>query len=177
MKGILTIAILGLIISSCSNSKKTVNTNNENNDTKVSTLNKEKKTIKSQSKVTLDHPDSLFFYMKKTACLGQCPVYNLEIKHSGEASIEAKHHLPFTGNLTSQFNKTELDSVKALIEKCNYFNLESVYDSRITDVPSTITEINLNGDSHRVKNRYKGPLDLAKLQSYVHKLVVSKTWK
>lgn len=145
----------------------------------IACKNNEKTSSSAEQKTEYsnNHEDSLFFFMKKTACLGQCPVYDLEIKHSGEASINARHFLPFEGKFNSSFSQPELDSIKSLIQACDYFNLEKSYDSPITDVPSTITEIHLDDKSNRVKNRYKGPKALSSLQIYIHGLVMEKTWK
>lgn len=151
--------IASMLIISCK-SKEKLNTSNSNK-------------IESSS----NHSDSIFFKMKKTACLGQCPTYNLEIKHSGQAYIQAKQHLSFEGELSSSFSQIELDSIKTMIYACDYFNLEKSYDGPITDIPSTITEVHLNNQTNRVRNRYKGPKSLSVLERYVHGLVMSKSWK
>ena len=127
MKFIAIVLVLGTTLFSCKNNKTAAEVSAPVNTPVYSS----------------NHSDSTFFSMRKTSCLGQCPTYNLFIKHSGEANIEAKYHLPFEGNLTSTFSTTELDSIKSLLKTCNYFNLEKTYDGPITDIPATITQVYL----------------------------------
>lgn len=161
MKFIAIVLVLGTTLFSCKNNKTAAEVSAPVNTPVYSS----------------NHSDSTFFSMRKTSCLGQCPTYNLFIKHSGEANIEAKYHLPFEGNLTSTFSTTELDSIKSLLKTCNYFNLEKTYDGPITDIPATITQVYLDDKTNRVKNRYKGPIPLKQLELYVHGLVMAKEWK
>lgn len=124
-----------------------------------------------------DHPDSLFFSMNKSACLGRCPTYILKVNHSGKAYLEAKDNIPYKGKFVGQLSAYQLDSIKSWLLEIDYFNLERNYDGKITDVPATATEFHFQGKHHRVRNRWNGPENLKKFEKYLHKTMLNTAWK
>ena len=123
-----------------------------------------------------NHPDSVFFTMKKSACLGQCPVYNLTVYHSGKAELDGRDFIEFKGLFTGQISSSDMDSIYKSIEQMNYFSLENEYDAPITDVPSTTTEFFYKDQKHKVRNRWKGPKALKELEKYIHRMVMRTNW-
>lgn len=130
-----------------------------------------------QPSFSSNHKDSLFMYMNKSACLGRCPTYIIKVNHSGKAYLNAKDNLPFKGQFEGQFSDNQLDSIKSWLTEINYFQLEKVYDAKITDVPATVTEFHWNDQHHRVRNRWNGPDELKKFEKYLHQIILHNAWK
>lgn len=137
---------------------------------------KSQETVAVSQEYSSNHPDSLFFSMRKSACLGQCPVYKLYVNHSGEAKLEGRDFIEFKGHFNGQFSQADLDSIKKSILLMDYFSMEKEYDAMITDVPATVTEFHLNDQHHQIRNRWDGPDELKALQKYIHKVVLNTEW-
>ena len=61
------------------------------------------------------------------------------------------------GLYSSKINKKEVALIEDFIRRIDFFSFDEVYDARVSDLPSIIIEVNLNGKYHKVKGRYKIP--------------------
>ena len=63
------------------------------------------------------------------------------------------------------------------IRRVDFFNFEEIYDARVTDLPSTIIEVNLEGDNHKVIGRYKIPAQFKIFSKFIDDLILGvKKW-
>lgn len=161
MRNTIFLSIVAMSLFSCINMRKEASSSNSQTTEAVYSSN---------------HPDSVFFTMKKSACLGQCPVYNLTVYHSGKALLDGRDFIDFKGKHQGNFKKAELDSIVSQLISIDYFNLEKVYDKKVTDVPTTTTEFHYNNQHHGVKNRWDGPKGLKAMEKFIHKLVLNTSW-
>jgi hypothetical protein len=98
--------------------------------------------------------DSLAVYFEKTPCFGRCPVYKVHIYESGFATYEGLNFAELMGLYAHRFSNQELQDILRMAEEIDYFALEEEYDDpRISDLPTTISKIRLNGKEHQVKAR------------------------
>lgn len=122
--------------------------------------------------------DSLVVYFEKTPCFGQCPVFKVRVFESGFAIYEGLNFAELMGKYSYRFSEKTLKEIYEMAEAIDYFNLESNYDDpRVTDLPSTISEINLNGKSHRVKARMGTPEKLKGFHENLGVMLREKDWK
>lgn len=115
----------------------------------------------------------LFFKMERSACYGRCPVYEVTITPSGEVTYLGKHFVELEGLYKAQVSEAFLAEIAAYAKRINYFELEESYDSPITDIPSTKTEIWMQDQHHAVYNRYDAPKGLNDFQDFVEEKVNS----
>lgn len=152
---LLSFLVSGIFLSCASSKKKSSET-------------KEKKTVKTIG-------DSLFFSMSKTACYGRCPVYEVKVYLSGYAELSAKQNLKQKGFYTTKLPLEKLAEVKKKADEINYFSLNDVYDSPVTDFPSTYTQLNADGKSKTIKDRIGGPDPLRDFEKWLHEEFIEKT--
>ena len=108
-----------------------------------------------------------FLVMKRTACYGTCPQYKITIYHHGLVRYEGKMFVDKIGCFEAMLSDRLIHEIKLKLYNVNFFELQQEYDSHITDVPSTILNINLDGRKHEVIDRFNGPVSLKDL----HRLI------
>lgn len=141
-----------MLLIDCTTSKKTVIKNNET--------------------------DSLFFSIEKTPCYGKCAAYKVIIYKSGFATMNAIRFVPEKeGMYKTQFTAEEMKMISGKAEEIKYFNLENVYDSPVTDLPTVITGININGKNKTIRNRHNAPAELRQFEKFADEMIHGKTWK
>ncbi len=88
--------------------------------------------------------------MKRTPCYGTCPQYQVTIFLNGLIMYEGKRYVDKIGCFRSKLSKKKIEKIISLINKINYSNLESEYLSKVTDLPSVVTEVLIKGKNYRV---------------------------
>lgn len=121
-------------------------------------------------------PDDLFFGMYRSPCFGQCPVYNIDIKMSGEALLEGKKFFDYEGFHVTKFSEESMQRIMALAEQYGYFSFDNVYDAGVTDVPSTLTILRTDAGVHWVYDRMNAPEDLRKFETEVETIIKDQMW-
>ena len=116
--------------------------------------------------------------MKRTPCYGECPQYMISIYESGVVIYNGVRFVPKIGCFQSNVSTENINYIKLLLDEIQFFDLEEEYISNITDIPSIITEVFMNGKRHRVVDRLKAPKKLKNLYTALD-LIVDKipTWK
>ena len=113
-----------------------------------------------------------FFSMRRTACFGQCPTYTVKFYNSGKIFYEGKRFVKNEGIYTGQINIKTVALIQDKIREINFFNLDSIYDARISDLPSVILEVNMNEKKHKVIDRYKGPKELREFEKFIDNIIL-----
>ncbi|MFH1321890.1 MAG: DUF6438 domain-containing protein, partial [Bacteroidota bacterium] len=83
--------------------------------------------------------DSLFASIKRTPCYGRCPTYSISIYKSGYVIYEGIRFVDRIGTYSTQISEKEIQKIIAKANETGYFDLNDVYDSPVTDLPTTIT--------------------------------------
>jgi hypothetical protein len=121
----------------------------------------------------LDVPDSLFASIERTPCYGTCPTYRFKVYESGFAEYEGIRFVDSVGTFTVQVPQLRLQQLKELLHEVNYFSFQDKYiDPFITDIPHTITIVQLDGRVKRVLNGHEGtPEGLVIFERFIDGLV------
>lgn len=131
--------------------------------------------------VVMERPqpkDSLAVYFEKTPCFGRCPVFKINVYKSGFATYEGLNFAEKMGLYAYRFSQEDLDKVYEMAKDIEYFELDSEYnDPRVTDLPATISEIQLNDQSHRVKARMGIPQSLKDFHENLGVMLNERDWK
>ena len=118
--------------------------------------------------------------LERTGCFGTCPSYRVEVRGDGSVLYRGHGDVTFKGihhGLVPQSNVIEL--VK-LFEQADYYSLRDEYRSSITDNPTQITSITIDGRQKQVVD-YVGlpagmPLAVAQLEPAIDRLSGSERW-
>jgi len=119
-----------------------------------------------------DVKEKPFFSMRRTACFGQCPTYDVKFFNSGKVFYEGKKFVKNEGIYTGQINVKTIALIQDKIREINFFDLDSIYDARISDLPSVILEVNMNKKKHKVIDRYKGPNELREFEKFIDNIIL-----
>lgn len=114
--------------------------------------------------------------LKRTACFGTCPVYKLTVSGDGKVVYEGTSFVNVTGIQNSQISQEQIKELIDAFYAINYFALEDKYDASITDMPTTITSITIDGKTKKVVNYYDAPKKLVELENKIDEITNSKQW-
>jgi hypothetical protein len=108
-----------------------------------------------------DIPKDTLITLERTLCYGFCPSYKLTIAADGSVVFEGREHVKKTGISKSQISQEAVRQLISEFEKANYFSLKNQYknpedgcDGWVTDNPSAITAIRINGKTKTVDHYY-----------------------
>lgn len=126
--------------------------------------------------------------LKRTACYGSCPVYELTIFSDGRVEYNGKQFVRKTGKATGQISRKQLEELVMEFTNVYYFNLPTSFERGskhcpqfATDHPSAITSIAWQGKSHSITHyhgcRGSNALELLrKLEDEIDKVVNVEQW-
>lgn len=121
--------------------------------------------------------DSLFFTLTKTPCFGKCPAYTVNVYRSGYATYNGKSHVEKTGEHTASVGTDTMALLLAKAESIGFFDLQDVYDSQVTDLPTTTIVVAAGGRSKQVKARHQVPQQFKDFAAYAEGLLLPVAWK
>ena len=116
--------------------------------------------------------ESLFITMEITPCLGMCPSYVIRIFNTGRVEYEGRTFAKKEGKHTKTLSKDAMDEITNMIREIDFFNLEDKYDAQVTDIPSCIISVNLDGKKKKILDRYEGPKSLRNLEKLIDHHVI-----
>lgn len=122
--------------------------------------------------------DSLAISFEKTACFGRCPVYKVKIYQSGFATYEGINFSERLGLYSYWFTDLDIERIYQSALAIDFFELDEEYNNPlVSDLPSTQTRINLNGQDHKVKARMNVPEKLKMFQSELADILLDRDWQ
>jgi hypothetical protein len=97
--------------------------------------------------------------LERTTCFGTCPNYTVTLRRDGTITYNGIRFVEMTG--TYQGHAYGFERLAQLITSAGYFNLKDNYSRPITDMPSTITSVVMNGKRKTITNYADtGPVEL-----------------
>ena len=121
--------------------------------------------------------DSLFARIERTPCYGRCQTYRINIYKSGYVIYEGIRFVNKLGTYSTRINDRKIQSIINKANEIGYFDLEDVYDSPVTDLPSTYTYLSVDGKKKTIKNRVRGPEKLREFEKYIDSVFEDMEWK
>lgn len=120
--------------------------------------------------------DSLFFSLERTPCFGPCPAYRVKIYRSGSATYEGRGNMEMMGMHTGTVSSEMMEDLLTKAERSGFFGLNDKYDAQVTDLPSTIIQVNSNGRSKKVVARVGTPLTFKNFAEYAEGQLLPLKW-
>jgi len=192
---IIITSITSIFIIGCSSSKDTTKISGENNN-EVALINETEETKEGEKintgivskgekedpreKLLADaianYPDSLVAMLKKTPCYGRCPVFSFKIYSSGFVDYYGKANTEMEGLYSGKLTDENVAIVLKKIEKINFFELNNIYDTNVTDFPSVNVYANKDGKKKQIIDRQGGPKDLKELEALLDEMIKTVKW-
>lgn len=122
--------------------------------------------------------------LERTACYGNCPVYNVTIQGDGHVAYEGKANVKTTGAREGQIDQEKIKALLSQFAQAKFlslpdYSLGKCRCRKCTDMPSAITDLRVTGVSHRVKHDYGcscAPAALFDLESAIDKAADVEQW-
>ncbi|HEY5690846.1 MAG TPA: DUF6438 domain-containing protein [Cyclobacteriaceae bacterium] len=116
--------------------------------------------------------------IQKTACFGACPVYSMDILSNCKVILHADKFLEMgTGDFKSKLSKIKYEELIHAFRQTGYFELDEIYRSNITDLPTTYFYFKDNGKAKTIEVYGKWPNDLTALDKKLTALIEELKWK
>lgn len=90
------------------------------------------------------------FTLERTPCFGFCPTYKITVYGDGRVEYDGQQNVDVVGKQTTTLTPEQLNDLIAAFEKTDYFKLSDNYTALVTDIPSTITSVTLNGQTKTI---------------------------
>ena len=93
--------------------------------------------------------------LERTACFGTCPIYTVSIDENGRILYNGLDFVTATGEQTAEIDPQQVQELVDFMVNGGYFDLEDAYTNRlITDMPSAITSLTVNGKAKRIEHYF-----------------------
>lgn len=117
-----------------------------------------------------------FIRLERTACLGHCPVYVVEVRGDGTVVYEGLEHVAVMGPATARIDPTEATALFEAVGRSRFFQLEESYDincpSFRTCAPSAVTTVQHGTRRHVVRRNFgcEGLRELKRLDALCERI-------
>lgn len=123
--------------------------------------------------------------LRRTACLGTCPVYRVEIFEHGFVRYIGIEFVHYIGEQRAVIPREAVENLVASFLRANYFALQDSYDtcrnsdrtfSTISDLPTAYTSLRFGQRKKAVRNYVCAPLRLTNLEDEIDKVANTRRW-
>ncbi|MFK7933621.1 MAG: DUF6438 domain-containing protein [Saprospiraceae bacterium] len=178
MKNLLYLIFLTLFLSACNRKTATVITPPT---VDVPTTPTEIEPTTPSDVAPIETLPQAILSIKKTPCYGKCPVFEARFMSDGRVTWFGKKHTERIGHYEAFVDKEMLQRLKQQIQNSQYFTLQPTYptnkDKMITDLPQTITKVQLDRQVLEVTNNYDAPTALNDLERFVLNELNKLVWR
>ncbi len=124
--------------------------------------------------------DSVTITLERTSCYGTCPVYEVSIDETGLVQYRGKAFVQVEGKQTRRITPEAVRRLVGEFLAIDFFQLNGRYDSmgglKVSDLPTTITTINLDGRRKRVEDYVGAPDALRGLEALIDETAGVREW-
>ncbi len=131
------------------------------------------KTIQSNTPVK----EALFLTMERTPCFGKCPYYKITIMNTGKVTYDGIRFADKMGKHTKKLSTEQLSQIQNKIDAISLFEMETKYDSNITDIPAVALLVVYKGRKKKIYDRYGGPKELREFEKLIDSIVIDDQLK
>jgi uncharacterized protein DUF6438 len=114
--------------------------------------------------------------LERTACFGACPVYTVTITGDGRVEYEGKEFVRVKGRASATIPAADVAALAAAFDKAGYFSLQDKYTANITDLPTNITSIRIDGRFKQIVDYYGAPQALKDLERQIDRVGRTSQW-
>lgn len=115
--------------------------------------------------------------LTKTACYGQCPVYNFKLYSDCTATYNGTAFTDKIGDWKSKLTKKQFNSIIAEFKRSDFFEFKDRYYSEISDLPTTYLYYSDSNRDKKIMDYYGAPQELKDLEAMVEGLIDKLEWQ
>jgi ankyrin repeat protein len=124
--------------------------------------------------------DSVIIKLTRTGCFGTCPSYEVEVHGDGTVRYQGESYVAILGDHHCSVPEENVRELVKSFRETDYYSLQDEYVAGITDDPTYISSIQIDGKSKTVKD-YVGeiigmPLGVSDLESAIDRLSEVQRW-
>jgi hypothetical protein len=132
-----------------------------------------------------DVPPDAAISLRRTQCLGSCPVYTVTIDARGTVTYEGELFVRVVGRRTAQIDTSIVAGLLVRAERIGFFQMRDAYRvienpdgtvTVITDLPTRIVTITVNGRTKKVEDYVGAPDSLAEFEREIDSAAGTKRW-
>ena len=115
--------------------------------------------------------------MRRTACLGRCPIYDLTLTRVGPATYNGVMLAARTGSYRASVDSAAFARLAQLLVRGGFFSLDTAYDVPVTDMATTFLCIRTAAVTRCIRHYgHAGPRALSSLEDSDDAFVTGLTW-
>ena len=115
--------------------------------------------------------------IKKTACYGSCPVYEMTIYSNLTVEFVGERFVDKIGKYTSRITQQNLQDIKESFSRNKFFDFEDEYSSFVSDLPTTFVYFSDGGKTKTVMDYTNAPEGLKNIEKLLEGFVDSLIWE
>ena len=130
-------------------------------------------------------PADTLISLRRTSCLGTCPVYTVTIDAGGTVTFTGEKFVRVVGRRTARIGRAAVARLLARAEGIGFFDLKEEYryirhpdgtSTIVTDLPTKLVTVTARGRTKRVANYLGGPEGLGAFEREIDEAAGTKRW-
>lgn len=130
-------------------------------------------------------PADTIIKLERTACFGECPVYEVTIDGRGNVTYVGRKFVRIEGRRTARIPVARVAALLDMANEIGFFDLRDKYrtvrnpdgsETFVTDLPTTIVTITRAGATKRVEDYYGAPDSLHDLELEIDNAAGTSGW-
>lgn len=118
--------------------------------------------------------------ISRKGCFGTCPQYSVEVHGDGTVLYDGEYYVAFQGRHRGLVPRENVIELVELFQQADYYSLRDEYSATVTDNPTKITSIEIDGRQKQVID-YVGlevgmPIAVTELEDAIDRLSGSLRW-
>jgi hypothetical protein len=113
----------------------------------------------------------LILEMKRTACLGTCPDYEIKVYSNGTVIYQGNRHVPHVGEQEIKLSDKDLQKIQREMKSIDFFSLEDKYYEDVTDLPTTYLTIYKEDLAKTIMDYYGAPTVLREFEENIQEII------
>lgn len=115
--------------------------------------------------------------LETTPCRGTCPVQQLTVYADGRVRYVGQEYTDRLGTYELRLPEREVVRLKKCFRDARFFDFNTSYQAKVSDLPSTYLTFSDGGRTHTVLDYYGTPKAVKALEAEVLALLKRKGWK
>ena len=130
-------------------------------------------------------PADTLIKLERTACFGECPVYEVTIDARGNVTYVGRKFVRVQGRRTARIPAARVAALLDTAERIKFFELRNRYrtvrnpdgsETVVTDLPTTFVTITRAGATKHVEDYYGAPDALRDLEQQIDEAAQTSQW-
>lgn len=127
-----------------------------------------------------ESPSYVMVAMKRSACFGKCPVYEVRFYTDGTIEYIGKMNVPRIGHFRAHMRPEEVEALRQKIHEVGFWDFSPMYPDDgtiVTDLPTTTITVRVGDMMKEVREKHGAPRALKDFERYLDELLEGRTWE